>query len=80
MPGDPASACFIDTNVWRYAFIESGETPKSVTARALIENVQPVVSTQVINEVCVNLLKRTGSNEEQIGQLVESFYAEYSNP
>jgi predicted nucleic acid-binding protein len=78
MPGDPASACFIDTNVWRYAFIESGETPKSVTARALIENVQPVVSTQVINEVCVNLLKRTGSNEEQIGQLVESFYAEYS--
>jgi predicted nucleic acid-binding protein len=78
MPGDQAGACFIDTNVWLYAFVESDEPSKSVTARALIENAQPVVSTQVINEVCVNLQKRTGANEEQIGQLIESFYAECS--
>jgi predicted nucleic acid-binding protein len=78
MPGDQVSTCFIDTNVWLYAFVESGESPKSVTARALIENAQPVVSTQVINEVCVNLLKRTSSNEEQIEQLIESFYAQYA--
>jgi predicted nucleic acid-binding protein len=76
MPGDQASACFIDTNIWLYAFVESGEPAKSSTARALIASAHPVVSTQVINEVCVNLLKRAGFTEEQVGQLIESFYAE----
>jgi len=76
MPGDPASVAFIDTNIWLYAFIESGEPAKSVAARALIGDAQPLVSTQVINEVCVNLLKRAGFAEEQLSQLIESFYAE----
>ena len=36
-----------------------------------------MVSTQVINEVCVNLLKKTTISEEGISQLIESFYAKY---
>jgi predicted nucleic acid-binding protein len=76
MPDEPPGPCFIDTNVWLYAFVESDETGKSERARSLIKSVRPIVSTQVINEVCVNLLKRAGFAEEQIGQLIESFYAE----
>jgi len=69
MPDNQATNnCFIDTNIWLYAFIEADDTTKSGIARALIQESEPVVSVQVINEVCVNLLRR------QIGQLIESFY------
>jgi len=71
------SLCFVDTNVWLYALIESEDKAKRKTARALILQSVPVVSTQVINEVCVNLLKKTTISEEGISQLIESFYAKY---
>ncbi|MCS6909944.1 MAG: PIN domain-containing protein [Anaerolineales bacterium] len=77
MPDDQATACFIDSNVWLYAFIETDEATKSERARALIQENEPVVSTQVINEVCVNLLRRASFTEEQITPLVESFYEKY---
>jgi predicted nucleic acid-binding protein len=35
------------------------------------------VSTEVINEVCVNLSKRALFSERQVQQLIESFYAKY---
>ncbi|MEM2057205.1 MAG: PIN domain-containing protein [Thermoproteota archaeon] len=63
--------------MWLYAFIESDEVTKSARARTLIQESEPVVSTQVINEVCVNLLRRANFAEEQIAQLVESFYEKY---
>jgi predicted nucleic acid-binding protein len=75
MPDEQTGVCYVDTNVWLYAFVESDEVGKTETARSLIRSVQPVVSTQVINEVCVNLLKRARFAEDQINQLIESFYA-----
>lgn len=77
MPDNPTTTCFIDTNIWLYAFIESDEATKSAQARTLILKNEPVVSTQVINEVCVNLLRRANFAEEQITQLVKSFYEKY---
>lgn len=77
MPDNPTTACFIETNIWLYAFIESGETTKSAQARRLIQENEPIVSTQVINEVCVNLLRCANFTEEQITQLIESFYETY---
>jgi len=74
MPDNHATACFIDTNIWLYAFIESDDAAKSAIARTLIWRSEPVVSTQVINEVCLNLLKRANFSEDQISQLIESFY------
>jgi predicted nucleic acid-binding protein len=35
------------------------------------------LSVQVINEICVNLIKKAGFTEEQISQLVEAFYEKY---
>jgi len=74
MPDNQATNCFIDTNIWLYAFIEADDTTKSGIARTLIQESEPVVSAQVINEVCVNLLRRANFAEDQISQLIESFY------
>ncbi len=45
--------------------------------RQLAANVlqQPnlVVSTQVVNEVCTNLIKKAGFNEEQIREVIQGF-------
>jgi predicted nucleic acid-binding protein len=78
MPDDSVATVFIDTNVWLYAFIEPDDPLKSATARELIQEASPLVSTQVINEVCVNLLRRASFTEEQISRLVESFYEKYA--
>ena len=73
----PVEACFIDTNVWLYAFVESDEPEKTAAARDLIGDTQPFVSTQVINEVCVNLIQKAHFSERQITQLIEAFYQKY---
>ena len=46
--------CFVDTNLWLYTFISGQDTDKSVRAKKIIQSINPVISTQVINEVCVN--------------------------
>ena len=78
MLDDYARICFIGTNIWLYAFIEvddgTSDVVKSAIARALIQKSEPVISTQVINEVCVNLLRRANFTEGQISRLIEAFY------
>lgn len=70
-----AQDVFIDTNIWLYAFInQSTDFVKQTKSRTLIQNVQPVVSVQVINEICVNLIKKAKVTEDEISQLIESFY------
>ncbi|MBV6392721.1 MAG: hypothetical protein KPEEDBHJ_01946 [Anaerolineales bacterium] len=36
-----------------------------------------MLSVQVANEICVNLIKKAGFNEDKISQLIESFYDKY---
>jgi len=74
MPGN--EACFIDTNVWLYAFIDD-DAQKQDVAQKIIKSCEPVISAQVINEVCVNLIKRAKLSEERISELVETFYEKY---
>lgn len=74
MPAD--KACFIDTNIWLYAFTDDDAHKKEI-AQALIKTSQPVVSVQVINEICVNLIKRASFPEAQIAELIETFYQKY---
>jgi len=75
----PSDSCFIDTNVWLYAFVEDNDPSKAARAKSLIRTQRTVyVSTQVINEVCVNLLKQPQFPEQRIQQLIESFYANYA--
>jgi predicted nucleic acid-binding protein len=74
---EPAS-CFVDTNIWLYAFVEGDDLRKSARAKSLLEASQAIiVSPQVINEVCINLIKKAQFSEPQVQQLIESFYAKY---
>lgn len=70
---------FIDTNVWLYAFISSQDEAKSIIARKLLENShsQLLVSMQVINEVCVNMLRKASTDETKLKQLIRSFFYRY---
>lgn len=74
----PPPLCFVDANIWLYAFIESQDKGKSALAKQVIQNNEIVVSTQVINEVCVNLLKKAKLAEADIQSLIESFYSRYT--
>jgi predicted nucleic acid-binding protein len=70
--------CFIDTNIWLYAFIETDER-KCAAAKSVVQKTPDVVvSIQVINEICVNLLKKAQLSEEDIQALIVAFYDKYT--
>lgn len=77
MPEIRAMPCFVDTNVWLYAFIESDDAAKSARASGLIQQGNIRLSTQVVNEVCVNLLKKAKFSEDALRQLIDAFYTKY---
>jgi predicted nucleic acid-binding protein len=77
MSAEATTLCFIDTNIWFYSFVEQDDPTKSEKARALIRAVKPVVSTQVISEVCANLLKKARFSEDRIAEVVASFFDAY---
>jgi len=70
--------CFIDTNIWLYAFIETGDEQKRLAAKSTIQKADIIISTQVINEVCINLLKQVTLPEEEIQELISAFYEKYT--
>ena len=76
MPGSepPGSVAFADTNVWLYSLIATQDAQKCAQARAIIKATPLVTSTQVVNEVCVNLIKKAGFSETQIRELIEAFH------
>ena len=75
MPDKPVA--FIDTNIWLYALLDTGEAEKSSRAKEAIQETEPILSVQVINELCVNLIKKAGFTEEQISQLIEALFEKY---
>ena len=64
---------FIDTNVWLYALVE-GDPVKSAPAASLLQRSSIAVSVQVINEVCVNLIRKASFRESDVRALIDSFY------
>lgn len=69
--------CFVDTNVWLYAFIQTQDPAKTGIAKTTIQSNEIVISSQVINEVCVNLIKKAGLDEASVRNLIQSFYSKY---
>jgi predicted nucleic acid-binding protein len=74
-----STLCFVDTNIWLYAFIAEQDAAKSARARQLLQQnaTSLIVSNQVINEVCVNLLKKAHVPESTVVQLIHSYYRRY---
>ncbi len=72
---DRASIYFLDSNIWLYTFISnSKEKQKSEIAKQIVLANNIAISTQVINEVCVNLIKKAKFSEADIQELVRDFY------
>lgn len=71
--------CFVDSNVWLYALMSAEDDPRSEAARALLSSTDHefILSTQVINEVCVNLLRKVGMSEDFVRELTVSFFRRY---
>jgi predicted nucleic acid-binding protein len=69
--------CFIDSNLWLYSLIpdptQADDQRKREQVIALINPITPIVSTQVINEVCSVLQRKAKFQESQIRQLVQVF-------
>jgi predicted nucleic acid-binding protein len=76
--GSQKQLCFIDTNIWLYAFIPTQNSNKSAKAKAVIQQSDIAISSQVINEVCINLLKKAQFDEPRLRQLINSFYNRYN--
>ncbi len=66
---------FVDFNIWLYAFMES--SAKAEIANEIINTEKVILSTQVINEVCINLIKKAKYTESEIKQTVHNIYANY---
>ena len=69
---------FVDSNIWLYAFIKTWDQNKSTTAQSIIQKHEIIISTQVIKEVSVNLIKKASFSEEKIQKLTKDFYRKYN--
>jgi len=64
---------FIDMNIWLYAFSDSQDKLKTQQAKVLIRQTpQIALSTQVVNEVGANLLRKFQAAEPDIRKLIRS--------
>ncbi len=70
---EPVSRCFIDTNIWLYAFVESDNAAQHEIAKTVVSRSEIVISVQVINETCVNLLRKAAASEATIQELNNGF-------
>ena len=65
---------FVDSNVWLYAMQKAGDSQKREQAALVVKPWALTVSTQVINEVCNNLRRKSGFTESEVEKVIESFY------
>ena len=77
MNGGNMTTYFIDSNIWLYRFIlnssDSNAIKKQQIATTITSQENLLISTQVINEVCANLIRKAGFNNSQIKTLTEEF-------
>ena len=68
---------FVDSNIWLYAFIKSQKQPKTEIAKTIIKTNEIIISSQIINEISINLLRKANFEEPKIRELILSFYRNY---
>ena len=75
--GNASVIKFVDSNVWLYALVANQDAHKEKTARKLTRSKNIAVSVKVVNEVCVNLIKKHNFDEAQIQKLIRSFFGRH---
>jgi predicted nucleic acid-binding protein len=68
---------FVDSNIWLYRFIinphDYNAREKQQIAIQITSQQNLIISTQVVNEVCSNLIRKAKFNNSQIESLIEDF-------
>ena len=65
---------FVDSNVWLYAIMRGADAAKRARATTLIRAADLVISTQVVNETCFNLVRKAKFDGARIRKIVEAMY------
>jgi predicted nucleic acid-binding protein len=69
---------FVDSNIWLYSLTEldgiEADARHSLATDFLTQLVRPVINSQVIREVCRNLIKKSSTPEPTIQKLIEGWY------
>lgn len=74
----PTTTTFIDTNIWLYALSDSQDKQKHRAAKSLIRRTPRIaLSTQIVNEVSFNLIRKFQADENDIRKLIRSFHRKY---
>jgi predicted nucleic acid-binding protein len=68
----------LDSNVWLYALLVQSDPIKRRKAIELSAHPELCVSSQIINEVLVNLIRKGPIPEMELRQLLDEFYSQYS--
>ena len=69
---------FFDSNIWLYSFIDSNQEKYEISKNLIKSNEEKIVlSIQVVNEVCFNLLRKANFEELQIHELIDNFFNRY---
>lgn len=69
---------FVDTNIWLYALIQSGDALEDrrhlQATDFLCQLTRPVINSQVIREICANLIKKAKMPEDSVQRLLQGWY------
>lgn len=69
---------FMDSNIWLYAFVATELEKHEVSAELITSaRLRIVISTQVLNEVSVNLLRKANVDEAFIQNFIRDAYSKY---
>ena len=75
-------SAFIDSNIWLYALIEDqqeNDKAKHPLAKQLLSEYSNIhISTQVVNEVCINLMRKANKDNDYILKFTQNFLASYT--
>jgi predicted nucleic acid-binding protein len=74
----PSDSYFIDSNIWLYALIQTQDQTKHEISNRITRFDNIFISTQVVNEVCTNLIKKAGLNQQEIKNIIAGFYKSYT--
>ncbi len=54
-------SCFVDTNIWLYAFVKTQDSKKSAISSPIIQEKEIIISTQIISEALRGAILMTGA-------------------
>lgn len=66
---------FVDSNIFLYAISNFDQRKREIASKIISEKIR--ISTQVINEVCSNLIKKFHFSNDDVCQFIESCYNRY---